>query len=94
MACRRINVADIPLAALKALVLLYRRHEAWARRSVYAPMEWCDFKRSRMSNPLSRAALGVSAGTIGHVAPPGFGPATSAIAGVPASHTNQEKNHG
>lgn len=41
----------------KALLPLYRRHEAWARRSGYAPMEWADFKRSRLANPLTRAVL-------------------------------------
>jgi hypothetical protein len=42
---------------IQMLVLMYRKHEDWARRSGYAPMEWNDFKRSRMSNPLSRHAI-------------------------------------
>ena len=42
---------------VQALIRLYRRHEAWARRSGYAPMEWRDFKASRLANPLSRAAV-------------------------------------
>lgn len=39
------------------LIRLYRRHEAWARRSGYAAMDWPEFKHSRLANPLSRAAL-------------------------------------
>ena len=39
------------------LVRLYRRHEEWARRSGYVAMEWAEFKRSRLANPLVRAAL-------------------------------------
>jgi hypothetical protein len=41
----------------RALVLAYRRHEGWARRSGFAPMEWADFKQSRTDNPLARAAI-------------------------------------
>ena len=41
----------------QVLILMYRRHESWARRSGYAPMDWPDFKRSRLANPLSRAAI-------------------------------------
>jgi hypothetical protein len=42
------------------LVLAYRRHEAWARRSGFAPMEWPDFKRSRAANPLAMASIATS----------------------------------
>ena len=38
---------------VQALVLMYRKHEEWVRRSGYAPMEWDDFKRERLANPLS-----------------------------------------
>jgi hypothetical protein len=47
----------------QVLILMYRRHEAWARRSGYAPMEWEDFKRSRLENPLSRAFIAKAAGS-------------------------------
>jgi len=42
---------------LETLVLAYRRHESWARRSGFAPMEWSEFKASRLANPLACAAL-------------------------------------
>jgi hypothetical protein len=50
------------MSELQALVLMYRKHEAWARRSGYSPMEWSDFKRSRRENPLSRAAIAKATG--------------------------------
>lgn len=46
---------------LAELIRLYRRHEAWARRSGYAAMDWPEFKRSRTANPLVRAALKLAA---------------------------------
>ncbi len=46
-----------PLPTVQALVLAYRRHEDWARRSGFAPMDWSEFKVSRMANPLARAAI-------------------------------------
>lgn len=39
------------------LIRLYRRHEDWARRSGFFAMDWNEFKRSRLANPLVRAAL-------------------------------------
>lgn len=47
----------LPARLLRPLVLAYRRHEAWARRSGFAPMDWSEFKASRMANPLARASL-------------------------------------
>jgi hypothetical protein len=44
----------LPARLLRPLVLAYRRHEAWARRSGFAPMDWSEFKVSRMANPLAR----------------------------------------
>lgn len=38
----------------KKLALMYYRHNDWARRSGYAPMEWDQFKKSRQANPLSK----------------------------------------
>ncbi len=52
-----------PTSTAQAMVLAYRRHEAWARRSGYAAMEWADFKASRLANPLSRAALSRTTGS-------------------------------
>lgn len=40
-----------------ALVAAYQRHNEWAKRSGYAPVEWSDFKASRLSNPLALAAI-------------------------------------
>lgn len=39
------------------LVLMYRRHESWAKRSGYEAMDWKDFKASRIANPLSAAFI-------------------------------------
>lgn len=59
----RQSKSPAPTPTAQAMVLAYRRHEAWARRSGYAAMEWTDFKASRLANPLSRAALCRSTGS-------------------------------
>lgn len=52
----------------QSLVLAYRRHEVWARCSGFAPMEWPEFKASRLANPLARAALAAREKTTGEQA--------------------------
>ncbi len=45
------------------IVRLFRRHEAWCKRSGYASMSFAEFKASRMANPLSRAAIAKATGS-------------------------------
>ena len=45
-----------------AMVRAYRRYEDWAKRSGFASLGWLEFKRSRSSNPLARAAIAKAEG--------------------------------
>lgn len=47
-----MNTGKLSLQQTAELLRLYRRHEDWARRSGYAAMDWPEFKRSRLANPL------------------------------------------
>ena len=43
---------DLP-SETQMLIRMYSKHQEWAKRSGYAPMEWDEFKATRRENPLS-----------------------------------------
>lgn len=56
-----MNTRQLSPQQTAELIRLYRRHEDWARRSGYAAMDWPEFKRSRLTNPLVAKAKGGAA---------------------------------